>query len=113
MKPIMADSAEWREVNEKLARLSDGQIAIEGRMDAFSARQKEQHEANSKDIAEMKATLNGIPGDTENIGLTRTVDRALTYAKSSAFWMKALVTGATLIGLYLGILVTYLVSRLR
>jgi hypothetical protein len=90
VKPVVHDSEEWREVQKSLKGLQRGQIEIEGRLDRYDDRQTAQHRANKEEISQMKLALYGEPGDDENVGLIRKMDRMLNYGSATVFWIRAL-----------------------
>lgn len=94
--PILHDSEEWREVQKSLQKLSDGQGEIGSRLVRYDDRQIAQHRANKEEIMQMKLTLYGVPGDEENIGLIRKMDRMLNYGSATVFWIRALAGLLTL-----------------
>lgn len=94
--PITHESEDWRDVKKTLTGLRNGQSEIEGRLDRYDERQANQHRANKEEIVAMKLALNGIPGDDENIGLIRKMDKMLNYGSATVFWVRSL---AGLLGL--------------
>ncbi len=105
--PMFSNSDEWREMKSSLRELTDGQSEIEGRLDRYDDRQSAQHRANKQEITEMKLALYGVPGDEDNIGLIRKMDRMLNYGSATVFWIRAMVGLLTLAiaagGLYIAI----------
>lgn len=90
--PILHGSEEWRDVQQSLRKLTEGQSDIEGRLDRYDDRQAAQHRSNKEEIMEMRATLYGIPGDEDNIGLIRKMDKMLNYGSATVFWARVMTT---------------------
>lgn len=78
----------------KLTELESGQQRLTDQIQRETTERTREHGENSKRLDKFELALNGIPGDTTNIGLVRTVGEGFTelrsYGKATVFWAKIL-----------------------
>jgi hypothetical protein len=109
--PILHDAPDWRDLQNKLERIIQEQVRINGRIDLLKQQQGSQHEENKKEIADRLEEIRDlellINGDgTDNApGLKTQMDRIITYGQATAFWAKVaawvVVFAVTALGVYI------------
>lgn len=81
----------------KLTELETGQQGLKNQIERETQERTREHGENSKRLDKFELALNGIPGDTTNIGLVRTVGEGFTelrsYGKATVFWAKFVAWG--------------------
>jgi hypothetical protein len=117
------DPAEWRaNVDQRLTSLERGQDRIDARINLEMEARKKEHSENKDRLDRMDTALTGIPGDEENVGLVRKVDRLdskvdagfdrlLVAWQTSTLWAKVVVGILTLVFLAMGVWFASLEAR--
>lgn len=99
MDAVMSDPQGLGGIQKKLTELAS-------KITSDKAEREREHAENTRRLDTFGAVLHGIPGDKENIGLVRTVDRIEQKIDSSIDVVKAYVTTTRFWG---GVLVTVII----